>query len=155
MPTHSKASYTAALILFALSFLVTTIFSASLKVFFGEQSWAEVLLKGLLIPCFTWTVLLIVSTIFFQRERRIIFWTQLGVVCLLGSAALLPAALLNLRLRQPPLLASVVNVLFSVALMGVVLYLRLSRYGFGRKWTFGWCGLILINMSFYLLSVAV
>ncbi len=149
----NRASYTPAIILFALSFLVTALFSASLKIFFDSQSWAEVLLKGLLIPCFTWTALLILSTLAFERERRIIFWTQLGLVCLLGSAALLPAAALNLLLRQPPLLASALNVLFSVALMGVVLYRRLRCHGFSRNWTYGWCGLILLNMSFYLLSV--
>ena len=41
------------ILLFIGSFLV--VFSASLKVFFQEVSWREVLIKGLLIPCFTWT----------------------------------------------------------------------------------------------------
>jgi len=44
------------ILLFIGSFLVTAVFSASLKVFFPAVSWREVLIKGLLIPCFTWTI---------------------------------------------------------------------------------------------------
>ena len=84
-------------ILFLGSFLVTAVFSASLKVFFQAVSWREVLIKGLLIPCFTWTVQLLLSAAFLKTKDRLTYWNRLGWVCLIGSIALLPAAFYNLR----------------------------------------------------------
>jgi hypothetical protein len=83
--------------LFIGSFLVTAVFSASLKVFFQEVSWREVLIKGLLIPCFTWTIQLLLSAVFLKSQDRLTYWNRLGWVCLIGSFALLPAAFYNLR----------------------------------------------------------
>jgi len=140
--------------LFALSFVVTAAFSASLKVFFPQASWAEVLSKGLLIPCFTWTVQLILSAVLLSGGRRLVYWGQLGVVCLIGSAALLPAAAYNLAASRPQVWVSVVSVLASVALMGVSLYLRLRRRGFAGLWAASWVLLIVVNMSLYLYSVS-
>jgi hypothetical protein len=57
--------------LFISSFLVTAVFSASLKVIFHEISWREVLLKGLLIPCFTWTIQLLRSAAFLKTADRL------------------------------------------------------------------------------------
>jgi hypothetical protein len=64
--------------LFIGSFLVTAIFSASLKIFFQAVSWREVLIKGLLIPCFTWTVQLLLSAAFLKTEDRLTYWNRLG-----------------------------------------------------------------------------
>jgi hypothetical protein len=141
-------------ILFLASFLVTAIFSASLKVFFHDLSWHEVLSKGLLIPCFTWTIQLILSAIFLHSARRLIYWTQLGWVCLIGSVALLPAASYNFIFPQPLVIISVINVLTSVVLMAVSLYFRLRTLEFHWAWTVSWIGLIVINMSLYLYSVS-
>jgi len=89
------------ILLFIGSFLVTSVFSASLKVFFQTVSWREVLIKGLLIPCFTWTIQLLLSAAFLDGTSRLRYWNRLGWVCLIGSIALLPAAFYNLLTAQP------------------------------------------------------
>lgn len=140
--------------LFALSFVVTALFSASLKVFFPRASWAEVLGKGLLIPCFTWSVQLILSAACLSGERRLVYWGQLGAVCLIGSAALLPAAAYNLVAPGPRPAVSVASVLASVALMALSLSVKLERRKFSRLWAASWVLLIVVNMSLYLYSVS-
>ena len=142
------------LILFLASFLVTAIFSTSLKTFFHDLSWSEVLSKGLLIPCFTWTIQLILSAVFLSSARRLIYWTQLGWICLIGSVALLPAAFYNFIVPHPLVIISVINVLASVVLMAASLYFRLRRLRFHWAWTASWVGLIVINMSLYWYSVS-
>ena len=139
--------------LFIASFLVTAVFSASLKVFFTEVSWSEVLTKGLLIPCFTWSVQLIASFVLLDAERRVVYWTQLGWVCLIGSFALLPAAFYNFASSRPLVMISVANVLASVVLMFVVLGHRLRQHEFHWGWTMSFVLVIAINMSLYLYSV--
>jgi hypothetical protein len=141
-------------ILFVLSFLVTAVFSVSLKTFFTAESWTLSLSKGLLIPCFTWTVQLILSAILLRTEHRIIYWTELGTACLVGSVALLPAAFYNLLAASPQPLLSVANVLLSVAVMCVTLYLRLKPRRFDPLWTVTWTITIIINMSLYLYSIS-
>jgi hypothetical protein len=141
------------ILLFVGSFLVTAVFSASLKVFFHAVSWREVLIKGLLIPCFTWAVQLLLSAAFLKTEDRLTYWNRLGWVCLLGSIALLPSAFYNLRSVTPSVWISILNVLASVVLMAVTLHLLLRRAGFRRLWTLSWVVLIVINMSLYLASV--
>ena len=144
---------TKVIFLFAGSFLVTAVFSASLKVFFQAVTWREVLLKGLLIPCFTWTVQLLLSAIFLDRQSRLKYWNRLGWVCLIGSVALLPAAFYNYLTGQPWVWISIANVLVSVVLMAITLHLLLRRVGFRWLWTLSWVILIAINMSLYLSSV--
>jgi hypothetical protein len=140
-------------ILFIGSFLATAVFSASLKVFFEALSWREVLLKGLLIPCFTWTIQLLLSAVFLDRTSRLTYWNRLGWICLLGSFALWPAAFYNFRTEQPWVWVSIANVLASVVLMAVTLHFMLRRAGFRWLWTLSWVVLITINMSLYLSSV--
>jgi hypothetical protein len=140
--------------LFALSFAVTAIFSASLKVFFPGEAWAEVLAKGLLIPCFTWAAQLALSLVFLRGARRLVYWEQLGVVCLAGSAALLPAAVYNFAAAPPTPAASAANVLASVALMGAMLHRRVTRRGFSPRWAAAWVALICLNMSLYVYSIS-
>ena len=72
------------ILLFTGSFLMTAVFSASLKVFFQEVSWREVWIKGLLIPCFTWTIQLLLSAAFLKTEDRLTYWNRLLSVCLIG-----------------------------------------------------------------------
>ena len=141
------------ILLFIGSFLVTAVFSASLKVFFQAVSWREVLIKGLLIPCFTWAIQLMLSGAFLKTADRLTYWNRLGWVCLIGSIALLPAAFYNLISATPWVWISIVNVLASVVLMAVTLHLLLRDAGFRRLWTLSWIMLIVINMSLYLSSV--
>lgn len=141
------------ILLFIVSFLVTAVFSASLKVFFEEVSWREVLIKGLLIPCFTWTIQLLLSAVFLKSADRLTYWNRLAWVCLIGSIALLPAAFYNLTSATPWVWISVVNVLASVVLMAVTLHYLLRRAGFRWLWTLSWVVLIAINMTLYLSSV--
>jgi hypothetical protein len=140
--------------LFALSFVVTAAFSASLKVFFRGESWGVVLAKGLLIPCFTWAAQLALSAICLAGARRLVYWEQLGVVCLAGSAALLPAAAYNFAAPSPRPALSALNVLASVVLMGALLYRRLRPRGFRARWAASWVALICVNMALYLYSVS-
>ncbi|MBA3805256.1 MAG: hypothetical protein H0X14_06030 [Acidobacteria bacterium] len=153
MKPFAAPSFKGVVLLFALSFIVTAAFSASLKAFFADASWSEVLSKGLLIPCFTWCVQLILSAAYLRGERRLVYWGQLGVVCLIGSVALLPAALYNLTASRPLIIVSVLSVLASVVLMALSLYVRLKRRGFHGLWAAGWVLVILVNMSLYLYSV--
>jgi hypothetical protein len=139
--------------LFIASFLVTAIFSSSLKVFFIEVSWTEVLTKGLVIPCFTWSVQLILSAILLTRARMLDYWTQLGWVCLIGSFVLLPAALYNFIAANPSETVSKVNVLASVFLMFAILIVRLRSRGFHLAWALSFLVVITINMSLYLYSI--
>ena len=141
------------ILLFIGSFLVTAIFSASLKVFFQNVTWREVLTKGLLIPCFTWTIQLLLSAVFLDGRSRLRYWTLLGWVCLIGSIALLPAAVYNFLTAQPWVWISIINVLGSVVLMGITLHALLLRDSFRPLWTVSWLVLIVINMSLYLSSV--
>ena len=141
------------ILLFIGSFLVTAVFSASLKVFFQAVSWREVLTKGLLIPCFTWTVQLLLSAAFLDGRSRLRYWNRLGWVCLIGSIVLLPAAFYNFLSVQPWMWMSIINVLASVVLMVTTLHVLLRRAGFRWQWTFSFLVLIIINMLLYLSSV--
>ena len=141
------------ILLFIGSFLVTAVFSASLKVFFQHESWREVLTKGLLIPCFTWTIQLLLSAAFLDGKSRLRYWNRLGWVCLSGSVALLPAAFYNFLTVKPWVMISVANVLASVVLMAITLQVLLRRDSFRWQWTLSWVVLIVINMSLYLSSV--
>ena len=154
MNTSSAPSLFRIAVLFALSFLVTAIFSASLKTFFAADSWGEVLAKGLLIPCFTWAAQLLLSVAYLRGARRLIYWEQLGVVCLAGSAALMPAAAYNFATASPQPLVSAVNVLASVILMAAMFYGRVRAHGFGARWAASWIALICLNMSLYLYSIS-
>src|SRR6185503_2096285 len=141
------------ILLFIGSFLVTAVFSTSLKVFFQAVSWREVLLKGLLIPCFTWTVQLLLSAAFLDGRSRLRYWNRLGWVCLIGSIALLPAAFYNFLTVQPWVWISIVNVLAIVVLMAITLHVLLRRDRFRSQFTLSWLPLIVINISLYLSSV--
>ncbi len=141
------------IILFIASFIVTAVFSASLKVFFTDVPWSEVLTKGLVIPCFTWTVQLILSALLLNTERRVIYWTQLGWVCLIGSFLLWPAAFYNVIASKPLVAVSVANVLASVLMMFVILLRRLRQREFHVGWALSFLLVICINMSLYLYSV--
>lgn len=140
-------------ILFLLSFLVTAVFSFSLKAFFAGESLTRDLSKGLLIPFFTWTVQLLLSAILLGGKERLFYWTQLGIICLIGSIALLPAGFYNFLVAKPSPLVSIVSVLLCVLIMCVTLYFRLKPQNFSVLWTIGWTATIIVNMSLYAYSI--
>jgi hypothetical protein len=139
--------------LFLLSFLVTAVFSVSLKTFFAGESLMFNLSKGLLIPFFTWIVQLLLSAILLGGEERIFYWTQLGVICLIGSIALLPAAVYNFAAAAPNPSVSIISVLLCVLIMCVTLYFRLKPQRFSPFWTIGWTATIIVNMTLYAYSI--
>jgi hypothetical protein len=148
-----KPTFKNIVILFALSFLVTAVFSVSIKTFFAAESWTLNLSKGLLIPCFTWTVQLVLSALLLRGAERIFYWTQLGVICLVGSVALLPAAFYNFAVEAPSAYVSIFSVLLCVAIMCVTLYFRLKPRSYNLLWTIGWTATIIVNMSLYAYSI--
>lgn len=148
-----KPSFRNIIILFILSFLVTAVFSVSIMTFFTSESWQLNLSKGLLIPCFTWTVQLILSAILLRGAERVFYWTQLGIICLVGSIALLPAAFYNFAVNVPSPLISIFSVLACVTIMCVSLYFLLKPRRYNLLWTIGWTATIIVNMSLYAYSI--
>lgn len=148
-----KPSFKNIVILFILSFLVTAVFSFSIKTFFAAESWTLNLSKGLLIPCFTWTVQLVLSAFLLRGAERIFYWTQLGIICLVGSIALLPAAFYNFAVAVPSPYFSIFSVLLCVAIMCVTLYFLLKPHRYNFLWTLGWTATIIVNMSLYAYSI--
>jgi asparagine N-glycosylation enzyme membrane subunit Stt3 len=148
-----RPSFKNIVILFVLSFLVTAVFSVSIKKFFAAESWTLNLSKGLLIPCFTWTVQLVLSALLLRGAERLFYWTQLGVICLVGSIALLPAGFYNFAVDAPSPYVSIFSVLLCVAIMCVTLYFRLKPRAYNVLWTIGWTATIIVNMSLYARSI--
>lgn len=148
-----KPSFKNIVILFVLSFLVTAVFSVSIKKFFAAESWALNLSKGLLIPCFTWTVQLVLSALLLRGAERLFYWTQLGIICLVGSMALLPAGFYNFAVAAPSPYVSILSVLLCAAIMCATLYFRLKPGGYNPLWTLGWTATIIVNMSLYAYSI--
>lgn len=148
-----KPTFKNIVILFVLSFLVTAVFSVSLKTFFDAETMTRDLSKGLIIPFFTWTVQLLLSAFLLRGEERLFYWTQLGVICLIGSVALLPAAFYNFAVENPLPIVSIASVLLCVAIMCVTLYFRMKPHNFSLLWTIGWTATIVVNMSLYAYSI--
>lgn len=148
-----KPTFKNIVILFVLSFLVTAVFSVSLKTFFDSDAMTRDLSKGLIIPFFTWTVQLLLSAFLLRGDERLFYWTQLGVICLIGSVALLPAAFYNFAVAEPLPVVSIASVLLCVAIMCVTLYFRLKPRGYNILWTIGWTATIIVNMSLYAYSI--
>ncbi len=129
---------------------VTAIFSGSLARLTTRADLAEVLAVGMVVPGFTWTVQFVASAVAMPPLGRRMYWGDLGRVCLLGSVALLPAALINLALPHPPWWASLVNVLVSVAVMGTELFRLSARHKTPFAWPVSWCLTITVNMLLFL-----
>jgi hypothetical protein len=132
--------------------LVTAVFSASFVRLTTKSGIAEVLVVGMLVPSFTWVVQLGLATIGLAGEARRVYVGALARVCLLGSFALLPAAIVNWCAANPPGWISVANVLVSVALMGGELFRRLARSGLSSAWPTSWCLTISLNMAIFLFA---
>jgi hypothetical protein len=131
---------------------VTSVFSGSLANLASNAGLVEVLTVGMLVPCFTWIVQLAASGLALPLSHRRQYWGDFGRSCLLGSIALLPAAIANLCLRQPPLWLSAANALASVALMGADLFRRSALHGIAAGWPLSWSLTIIVNMMLFVWS---
>jgi hypothetical protein len=98
-------------------------------------------------------VQLILSALLLRGAERIFYWTQLGIICLVGSIALLPAGFYNFAVQSPSPPVSIFSVLLCVAIMCVTLYFRLKPRGYNPLWTIGWTATIIVNMSLYAYSI--
>lgn len=146
----SGYSYPATAGWFIAGAVVTAPFSGSLFMLAENAELGEVFFVGMLIPSFTWVVQMTASAICMPSQLRRVYWGELGRVCLLGSVALLPAAIINLCWTHAPLWVSEVNVLISVAIMGVALYRRTTRHGIARGWPISWLFTITVNMDLFM-----
>lgn len=147
---NANYSYLATAGWFIAGGIVTAIFSGSLVMLAQNAQLGEVLFVGMVVPSFTWVVQMAASAIGMSGQQRKIYWGELGRVCLLGSFALLPAALINLCLSGPPIWISGVNVITSVAIMGAMLYRRTTRHGIAPAWPISWLFTITVNMDLFM-----
>ena len=136
------------IILFLLSILLTAVFSYSLQVFL-KQDYVTLTLQTMLIPCFTWLVLIISASQKFKAERFIDYCTIAGLVCLVGSAVLVPSGVYNFTAVKPDINYSVINVLVCVFIMSILFYLLLRKYEFSIKWWWAYNILICVNMGIF------
>jgi hypothetical protein len=135
--------------LFLFGGLVTAVFSGSLFMLTRDISFTEVMLVGMIAPCFTWVVQSTAAALLLSPEKRTVYWHDLGWICVLGSFALLPAAVVNLSLSEPRLWISAGNVLASVAIMAVDLFRRSAAHGIAWGWPVSWCLTISLNMAIF------
>lgn len=146
-PRTSNLLPTAAL--FIVGALVTACFSASLYRLTRGVTFSHVLLIGMIVPSFTWLVHLSASWVILPVEASLGYWLILSTVCLIGSAALLPAAIVNVAFAHPPGWLSAVNVLLSVVMMAVVLFCLSASQGHHWLWPASWCLTIAANMTLF------
>jgi hypothetical protein len=146
-PAETRFATTA--MFFIAGAVVTSLFSGSLAVLAKNASIREVLSVGMVVPSFTWVVQLTASFALMKSAECSLYWAELSWVCLLGSIALLPAAILNFCLSEPRLWLSAANVLISVAIMGATLYRRTTRQGISPAWPVSWVFTIAFNMTMF------
>ena len=127
---------------------------ASLGALTSNAEVPEVFAFGMIIPCFTWAVQLSSSALLLPPHLRRLSWGDLGRVCLIGSVALLPAAVVNFGTVDPPRWVSAANVLVSVAIMAAELFRRSTRHGISPVWPSSWCLMIAVNMLLFLWASA-
>ena len=149
---HSGYSILATTAWFAAGAAVTAVFSGSLAALASNAGLVKVLTVGMLVPCFTWIIQLGASALALPPSLGRLYWGDLGRICLLGSVALLPAAIANLCLPRAPLWLSAANVLASVTLMGADLFRRSARHGIAAGWPLSWCLTITVNMILFVWS---
>lgn len=146
----AKYSYVRTTTWFVLGAVVTAVFSGSLAALNTSAGLIEVLAFGMLVPSFTWVIQLAAAGVWLPANQRRLYWGELGRVCLVGSVALLPSAVININLSEPLRWLAVSNVLASVVLMGTVLYYRSTRHGIAQVWPLSWFATITVNMMLFL-----
>jgi hypothetical protein len=136
------------------SILLTAIFSYSLKIFLKED-FVILTLKTMLIPCFTWSVLITIAFIKLNKERRMQYFTIAGLVCAIGSAILVPAGIYNFYAYQPVENISIISVLICVIAMSILFYYLLAKANFSLKWWYAYNLLICTNMTLFYISTTI
>lgn len=139
------------IVLFLASIVLTAVFSYSLNVFLHETLF-RLTIKTMLIPCFTWSMLMLLSWIKLKGERKLQYLHIAARVCAIGSAALVPGGIYNFVAKDPGINWSVYSVIFCVVLMSVLFYTWLRIARFALSWWWAYNILILINMTFFYLS---
>ena len=137
--------------LFFASVLLTAVFSYSLKVFLKED-FIILTLKTMLIPCFTWTVLLATAYYILPQEQKLNYFTVTGWVCMIGSAMLIPGGIYNFLQENPLIEISVGSVIFCVITMSLLFYILLPKHVLSIKWWWAFNVLICVNMLMFYLS---
>jgi len=141
-----------AITLFILSIALTAIFSYSLNVFLKED-YTTLTLKTMLVPCFTWTVLILFAYAKLQYVRFTNYALIATIVCVSGSAILVPCGIYNFMATKPDIILSIISVLASVIVMSALFYVLLTKNGYSQKWWWAYNILICINMTlFYFIS---
>ena len=138
--------------LFFTALLLTAVFSYSLKVFL-KADFLRLTLKAMMIPCFTWCVLLLVAYVKFPLPKRMQYFTLAAWVCAIGSAVLVPAGLYNFFCSSPDIQVSVISVIVCAVVMSALFFLFLSKANFSLTWWLGFNVLIIINMILFYLAV--
>lgn len=144
-----EPSDVATLALFIAGGVVTALFSGSLDVPAVNAGLLEVLGIGMIVPSFTWLVQMSSSLLTMPALLRRRYWFALGRACLIGSVALLPAAIANLTVANLSPWWSAANVLLCVAAMAVDLFRQCPQAGISRGWPASWLATITINMSLF------
>jgi hypothetical protein len=137
--------------LFIASVLLTAVFSYSLNIFLKED-FITLTLKTMLIPCFTWSGLLIFAWVKLKGETRRRYFYIASGVCALGSAALVPGGLYNFIATDPDVKWSVASVIICVLLMSGLFYSWLKNNNFSLSWWLAYNVLIVVNMGLFYLS---
>jgi len=130
--------------------LVTAVFSGSLAMLTPRTGFMEVLTVGMVVPSFTWVVQLAASGLLLTGAMRGCYWGDLARICLAGSVALLPSAIVNLLVSQPPFWPSIAGVLLSVVWMAADLFRRCRAHGIATRWPISWCLTISLNIAIFL-----
>jgi hypothetical protein len=139
------------IVLFTVSILLTAVFSYSLNVFL-QESFITLTLKTMLIPCFTWSMLMLLAWVKLKGERQWEYFYIAGCVCAIGSVALVPGGVYNFISTTPDVKWSVISVLACVAIMSISFYILLRKKNFSSFWLWAYNILIVINMVFFYLS---
>jgi hypothetical protein len=138
-------------LLYIASILLTAVFSYSLNVFMHETLlWLTI--KTMLIPCFTWSMLMLLAWNRLKGERRMQYLTIAAWVCAIGSAALVPGGIYNFSAKYPDVNWSLFSVIFCVVLMSVLFYIWLKAARFSPWWWTAYNILIITNMTIFYLA---
>ena len=136
------------IVLFIASIVLTAVFSYSLQ-FYLHENFVVLTLKTMLIPCFTWSILMAFAYKLLTKTERLQYLLVAGWVCAIGSAVLVPGGIYNFAVAQPHIEVSVVNVLLCVVVMSVLFYWLLQKKGFSLKWWWAYNVLICVNMTIF------
>lgn len=151
-PFSEAAAFPLTALLFLGGAAVTAIFSGSLMRLTERVGWVEVIVVGMVVPCFTWFVQLGASGVLLAGRDRANYWRELGWACFWGSCALVPMGIANIVDPETPRLLSAANVLASVALMTIYLFRTVPAHGLSPLWPASFLATITVNMCLFLLS---